>query len=203
MQDWTGPTAVSGLTVITLILVLSFAIDRIVAASMFLLSFSAGWNRRFPEPALLESPRERLNAEKRLKLIYFLFAGTLAVGILIFADHVRVLTALGFRSTKPDVVATPTASPTPTGSPGQTQTPFPTPSPSPSASPGSPSSVPEDSYWPFSVLDFVITGLILVGGADRIEHLFRLSSRSGGGSRDESKPLEIKGKITIDDQSGK
>jgi len=198
MPDWTNPTAVSGLTVITLILVLSFAIDRIVAAALFLLSFSAAWNRRFPEPTLLESPGERFEAEKRRKLIYFLLAGTLAVGILIFADHVRVLTALGFKSTKPDVGALPTASPTP--SPGQT--PSPTVSPSPSPSPGNLSSLPEDTYWPFSVLDFVITGLILVGGADRIEHLFKLPS-GGGGSRDESKPLEIKGKITIDDQSGK
>lgn len=199
MPDWTSPTAVSGLTVITLILVLSFAIDRIVAASLFLLSFSGGWNRRFPEPTLLESPRERFNAEKRQKLIYFFFATILAVGILIFADHVRVLTALGFRSTKPDVGANANQSPTPTASPAQT----PSPPPSPSPPPGSLSSPPEDTYWPFSVLDFVITGLILVGGADRIEHLFKLPSGGGGGSRDESKPLEIKGKITIDDQSGK
>src|SRR5260221_2008212 len=74
MPDWTGTTAVSGLTVITLILVLSFAIDRIVAASLFLLSFSAAWNRRFPEPTLMESPGELFDAEKRRKLIYFLLA---------------------------------------------------------------------------------------------------------------------------------
>ncbi len=201
MPDWTGTTAVSGLTVITLILVLSFAIDRIVAASLFLLSFSAAWNRRFPEPTLMESPGELFDAEKRRKLIYFLLAGTLAVGILIFADHVRVLTALGFKSTKSDVGVLPTASPTPTASPGQT--PSPTASTSASPSPGNLSSLPEDTYWPFSILDFVVTGLILVGGADRIEHLFKLPSGGGGGSRDESKPLEIKGKITIDDQSGK
>src|SRR5260370_13825961 len=117
MPDWTSPTAVSGLTVITLILVLSFAIDRIVAASLFLFSFNDRWNRRFPEPTLLETATERFNAEKRRKLIYFLFASTLAVGILIFADHVRVLTALRFRSTKPPfdtsaTTTTPTASPT-------------------------------------------------------------------------------------------
>jgi hypothetical protein len=194
MSDWTGST---GLTVITLILVLSFAIDRVVAGLMFLLSFSNAWSRKYPEPTLLESSLDRFNAERRRKLVYFVFASILAFGVLIFADQVRVLSALGFRSTRPADKAL--ASPTPSRAAGSTtSTPAPTPMPTTDLL-----DAPRETSRTFAILDFLISGLILIGGADRIEHLLRSPGGGGGRGRDESKPLEIKGKITVEDESGK
>ena len=189
MSDW---TTVSGITVLTLVVVLSFAIDRVVAATMFLLSFSGAWGRKFPEPTLIKSRAERFHAERSRKLIYFAFASILAVLVLLVADQVRVLTALGFKSihrtqTSGNVSTLPGTSPSPS------------PSPSPGVA-GAPSATETDRS--FAMLDFLITALILVGGADRLEALFR-GTGAGSGDRNEtdSKPLEIKGTIRLDDET--
>lgn len=188
---------------VAMLAIMAFAIDRIVNGFLFLLSFNASWNRSFPEPALKKSAADRFSAGKKQKLIYFVFAGTLTVGLLAFADQVRVLTALGFRSIQA-VKPAPSPSPTPTGSPSSS--PPPTPSPTPPVFPTptpDPARIDYEPTVPFRIVDFVITALILVGGADRIERLLKGPGAIGEGHHDsEAQPLEIKGKITLEDQSG-
>jgi hypothetical protein len=186
-----GSTPTSGLTVITVLVVLAFAIDRITAGILFLLSFDTLWNKKFPEPILQETVAGRLAAEKRQKLIYFVYAASLAVLILFFADQVRVLNALGFQSLRP-AVATNTAA-----------APAATPSPQSATANAVTSTETEQTTRSFRLLDFLVTALVLVGGADRIEQLLKRSGGSGGSSSSEAKPLEIKGKITVEDESKK
>lgn len=184
-----GSTATSGLTVITLIVVLAFAIDRITAGILFLLSFNTSWNKKFPEPILQETVSSRLAADKRQKLIYFILAASLAVLILFFADQVRVLSALGFQSSRP-------------AAPMNAAAPAPTPSSESATTNTVNSTVTEDTTRSFRLLDFLVTALVLVGGADRIEQLLKRGA-GGGSPSSEAKPLEIKGKITVEDESKK
>lgn len=88
-----GPTAVAA------VLIASFAIDRIVSGSLFLLSYINLWARFFPDPLLLADSSERIKAEKKQKLVYFVFALILAVGVLAGLAQVRVFTKLGFTDT--------------------------------------------------------------------------------------------------------
>jgi hypothetical protein len=44
-------TKIDGVSAVALVLIVSFAVDRIVTAILFLLSYNAQWNRRFPIPA--------------------------------------------------------------------------------------------------------------------------------------------------------
>jgi hypothetical protein len=92
-----------GVSVIAMVLIASFAIDRIVAAFLFPFAF------------LPSFPQE---TEKRYKLLYFLVAAMLAVIVLAWVGNMRVLDALGLQ-------------PNPT-------------------------------------LDFLVTGIVLIGGADKI-----------------------------------
>ncbi len=72
------PVRLEGITAIAALLIASFAIDRIVAGTLFLLSFSDGWNKRFPEPALVKDEDLRYKAEKKLKLVRAVLAAIVA-----------------------------------------------------------------------------------------------------------------------------
>src|SRR5436190_13616520 len=152
--DTAAIAKLDGISVIALIIVVSFAIDRIVRGIFFLLSYVGPWARAFPEPEFSKtkpSPR----AERNRKLIYFVLSGALGIIALAWFGRIRILAALGFTSVSP---------------------------------------------W----LDVIVTGLILVGGAERTEQILR---GVGGGhpsaASETSKPLEITGKLIIDDQSHK
>jgi hypothetical protein len=138
-----------GITIIAIVLVGSFAIDRIVTGLLFLLSFSDRWTHRFPNPDLLTDPAAQLKARNMQKLLYFGVAGALAIPLLAGYGKVRILAALGF---------------------------------------------PTDY-----LLDTVVTGLILMGGSDRVAELLKMPGAPGV-ERVEPKPITIQGSLVLEDK---
>ena len=170
-------------SLIVMILLAAFVIDRIAAALLFLLSFSGSWSKRFPEPAAIESDDARRLAEKKHKLLYFVVAAALAFVFLLSFKEVGVMKALGFQSETTATTLAPTipaegaASPTPTPLEGAAK---------PSRSLG----------------DFLLTWLLLVGGAENIARLLRSRGEFGQEAK-EPQPIEITGKLTLEDRSGR
>jgi len=181
-------------TVIALIVVLSFAVDRAVAGLLFVLSLSSKWRRGFPEPALVSEDEARARAERRKKLIYFALAAVLSVAILAGFPNVRIIRALGLSKAANESAANPAATASPT--------PNPAPTPTPSASPTTGAGTSPGPSWPLeSILDFIVTGLILMAGAERIAVLIKPPGAAGGeGSREQ--PIHITGKLTVEDAGG-
>lgn len=143
---------IDGISAIALIIIVSFAIDRLIRGLFFLLSYSRVWSNALPDPELDDVPRSA-RAERNRKLIYFSLAALLAMVAIGWFGRVRILAALGFTAVNP-------------------------------------------------LLDIIVTGLILTGGADQAGHL--LQSVGGSGSRGQkppSTPIEITGRVTIDEQS--
>lgn len=100
-------SSIGGISVLVLILVLSFAIDRVVRAVLFLLSFLHRWTQWVPDPPTIEDPANRTKAEKRQKLVYFAFAGFLGLIVVAVYGDVRVIKALGYDANKVlDTIAT-------------------------------------------------------------------------------------------------
>jgi hypothetical protein len=141
---------IDGISAIAIILIASFAIDRIVTGLLFLLSFLHPWAQRFPEPVTRDGA-ERIDAERKQKLVYFAFAGVLAV-FLGWYGNLRIFHASGF-----DV-------------------------------PG----------W----IDAIVTGLLLMGGADRVAALLNIGG-GGGESKSSQQPIQITGKITLEQPPNK
>lgn len=141
---------IDGISAIAVILIASFAIDRIVTGLLFLLSFFRPWAQRFPEPATRDG-EERFGAERKHKLAYFVFAGALALFLCLYGN-LRIFHASGFQ-------------------------------------------VPE---W----LDAIVTGLLLMGGADRMAALLNLGG-GGGESKSSQQPIQITGKITLEQPANK
>jgi hypothetical protein len=171
-----------GVSAIALVLIASFAIDRVVSGLLFLLSFNKKWAHWFPEPMLIDKPAQRMAAERRQKLIYFILAGFLGMIVLAGLGHVRILTAMGLRP-EPAVVTSAAATP-----PGIS----PSPSPAPSVR-------LQISQSLFSFLDIVFTGLLLMGGADSISRVLKLPGVPGAESPS-PRPIEITGKLTLEER---
>ena len=136
-----------GITAIAAILIASFAIDRLVTGTLFVLSFSKAFNRLFPDPALAQDAPTHSAAEKKRTLLYFILAGLVALGIVVGYGNVSILAAVGFSTINPK-------------------------------------------------LDRILTGLVLIGGAERIADILKWGV--GGGvqrASRESQPLEITGKL--------
>ncbi|MBI3472041.1 MAG: hypothetical protein HY013_11855 [Candidatus Solibacter usitatus] len=125
-----------GVSAIALILIASFAIDRVVTAVLFLLAW-VGWA---PDPAV---------DERKYKLIYFLLGGVLGIFVLAHFGQVRVLTALG---------------------------------------------ITIDTY-----LDTGLTGIVLVGGADRIAGLLKVPGAAP--QKEEPQPMVITGKLVLEESA--
>lgn len=176
-------------SVIVMILLAAFVIDRLVAASLFVLSFSNAWTERFPDPSMVEQPKEKRHAARNQKLIYFVLASILALWFLLLYKNVGVVGALGFQAdeTSASQKTTPDQSPTPT----------PTPTPSTNQAGTGTSNKP-----PRSVGDFLLTWLILVGGAENIAKLLKGYGDTGRGKA-ESQPIEITGKLTLEERPEK
>ena len=145
-------TKLDGISIIALILIGSFAIDRIVRGLLFVLSYWKRWASWVPDP---NDPATPTAQRKHHQLAYFCFAACLGVVALGWYGGVRVFSALGFFGVDP-------------------------------------------------ILDTLITGLILVGGADRTEAILGALGAGGAeaaGSRD-SAPIQITGTLVIDGRSG-
>ncbi len=99
---------IDGVSAIAVVLILSFAINRIVTGLLFVLSFAKPWSRLFPDPALQDDANQRTRAERKRKLAYFVFATILAIGIFAGYGTVRILSVSGFPSISPvlDVILT-------------------------------------------------------------------------------------------------
>lgn len=143
---------IDGISGIVVILVASFAIDRIVTGLLFVLSFVKPWARMFPDPGLLGEGEKRNRAEKKHKLLYFTCAGILGMGVLSWWGGVRTFSVLGFPAINP-------------------------------------------------YLDIVITGLILMGGSERIAAILNLPGAIGGHPSG-PRPIEVTGKLVLEGGSG-
>jgi hypothetical protein len=174
--------ALDGVSAIALVLIASFAIDRVVNGLMFLLGFNKKWAQWCPDPKLIDEAAPRIAAERRQKLVYFILAGFFGMIVLAGLGHVRILTAMGLRP-EPAVVTSVPA--TPTG-----------PSPSPSPVAGAKLGISQSL---FSLLDIIFTGLLLMGGADSISRVLKLPGIPGAESPS-PRPIEITGKLTLEER---
>jgi hypothetical protein len=134
---------IDGVTAVALVLIASFAIDRIVSAVLFLAAFT----RILTEPI----PGD-VRAQQIHKLFYFVLAGILGVVVLAFFGNVRILHAMGLQNVNP-------------------------------------------------VVDAFVTGLLLMGGAERLSGLVQ----SGATEKPDPAPVPIviTGTLKIEDGAGK
>jgi hypothetical protein len=75
---------------VAVILVAAFAIDRIVTAVLFLLSFWGRWDDRF-NPLKQTGELERERTQRWQKLAYFAIAGVFSVVVIIALDGKGIL----------------------------------------------------------------------------------------------------------------
>ncbi len=85
---------VGGINVIVLVFLVSFAIDRLVNALLFVLTFLRAWQRRFPDPRTVEDHAERARAENIQKLAYVVFSAFFAIPVLAYFGNIRILEGL-------------------------------------------------------------------------------------------------------------
>ena len=137
---------------IALILIGSFAVDRIVAGLFFLLSYSSDL-RKSLDPSAVKDPEKQAEATRNYRLLYAIFGGYLGTVVMAGYMHIRL-----FAST--DV-------------------------------PGS------EFIGQYPLLDIFLTGLVLLGGADRLGEVLRMLGSSGAPEKKEA-PLEIKGKLILE-----
>jgi hypothetical protein len=124
---------IDGVSAIALILIGSFAIDRIVTAVMFLLSFV----HLAPEPS----------ADRPYKLMYYSIATVLAA-VILYYGHLRVLSAMKIEIDP--------------------------------------------------IVDMLITGIVLIGGADSIAGLLKVPAGAAAPAAPPP-PVQVTGKLTLDD----
>jgi hypothetical protein len=71
-----------GVSVIAFVVLLSFAIDRVVTGILFVLSWSGQWRNLCPDPAELEDAHEKVAAVRAEKTAYFVIAGLFSIVVL-------------------------------------------------------------------------------------------------------------------------
>ena len=83
-----------GVTVIAMILIGSFAIERIVTTVFFLLSFSKSWRRSLPDPESVTDAQARAAAIRKRRLAYGLASALIVIIVLYAIPGLRVLKSL-------------------------------------------------------------------------------------------------------------
>ena len=92
----TTVTGIGGLNVLVLLLLASFAIERVATAVVFTLSYVPWWERRFPNPATADrEPARAARLAQNQRLVRVLFACALAALVVSLDERLRVLFALG------------------------------------------------------------------------------------------------------------
>lgn len=135
---------VDGVTAIAMIAIASFAIDRIVTGTLFVLSFAM----TSLDPDAIGDPARHRRAERIQRLLYVVLAGLLGILVIASYGNVRVLAALGIE-TDP-------------------------------------------------LLDIVLTGIILVGGADRIAGVLKAPGAPGV-EKPSPQPIQITGRLILEE----
>jgi hypothetical protein len=143
---------------IAIILIASFAIDRIVTGLFFLLSYNADL-RPVLDPNSIDDPAQKAKAIKDYQLIYAIVAGYLAI---VFVSGVMGVRLSAITGLAPDAKA------------GRAIN---------------------------ELLDILLTGLLLVGGADRLAEALKLVKGEGG--KGSQAPIEITGKVVLQQESRK
>ena len=144
-----------GVSALAVLVIGSFAIDRIVSGLMFLLEFIPFGRRFVPEVVGISDDVERSRAERKRKLTYYGMAAIFGGVVLAYFGEVRIFRGLGFVNTN-------------------------------------------------GILDSVMTGLILVAGADKIQAFAKL----GGGAvpavtAPAPEPIEITGRLILEEPAGR
>ena len=142
---------IDGVSAIAVVLIASFAIDRIVRGLLFMLSFWKRWATAFPNP---DDPETPVQARKKHRLAYFGFAGLFGMVALGWYGRVQILSAMGFVGVSP-------------------------------------------------ILDTILTGLLLMGGADRTEAILKRLGATGEEDAATSTPIQITGRLVLDEGSRK
>lgn len=133
-----------GVTAIAMIVIASFAIDRIVTATLFMLSFVAP----SLDPDTVDAPIRRKRAERLQRLLYVVLAGLLGILVVAKFGNVRILSALGIEADP--------------------------------------------------VLDIILTGIILVGGSERIAAVLQAPGAPGV-EKPSPPPIQITGTLTLEE----
>lgn len=137
-----------------MVLFISFAIDRVTRALLFVgTMFEGPWTPWLPDPLAVEDPAQRARAEKKQTMAYYVVASTLSLAALFAFHNVRLLKNLNY-----------------------------------------------DANW---FLDALLTGIVLIGGSDLVSKVLQVSGLGGGGSESKSQPLEITGKLILEDSAKK
>ncbi len=92
---------IDGVSAIAIILIASFAIDRIVNGLLFLLSLFKPWRKWFPDPNTIMEPGERANAKRKQTVLYFILAGILGIVVLAWYGEIRIFKAVLGRDINP------------------------------------------------------------------------------------------------------
>ena len=140
---------IDGISAVAVILIASFAVDRITTGTLFFLSMIKPWNRLFPDPETIPEPAGRIKEEKKQKMLFFSLAAVFSALVIAYFGKVRIFQALGF-PTNP-------------------------------------------------ILDSIITGLVLVAGADRLSGVWQLGAFGKGGPVKQP-PIEIKGRLVLEEK---
>jgi len=94
-----------GVSVIAFVLLLSFAIDRLVTGILFALSWSKRWRTICPDPDELTDPHEKAAAQRAQKTAFFVFAAPFSILLLRLVGS-GVLTQMGVQPGKFDLFLT-------------------------------------------------------------------------------------------------
>ena len=139
------------ITVVAMMVIGSFAIDRIVSALLFPFFREPPAPPKQTDDEILRERQTKYEREWNYKRLYFIMSGVLAIILLVCWDKMRVLEGLGYP--------------------------------------------PE----PNKILDFLLTGIVLVGGADRLSGV--KPGEASPAAEPEPKPLKVTGQITLVDNT--
>src|SRR5438105_3757337 len=84
-----------------LVVISSFAVDRIVSLVLFGVSVPKSWRKTFPDPELMEEGAKKRAAMRTRRMWYFCFAAILTIPIVIGAK-IRIFKLLGIIGAEDD-----------------------------------------------------------------------------------------------------